>query len=31
MDLGFLELEHSMDLKHKRPATELGRYIKRGV
>ena len=29
MDLGFLDLGHSLDLEHKTPATELGRYIKR--
>ena len=25
----FLDLGHSLDLEHKAPATELGRYIKR--
>ena len=29
LDLGFLDLVHSLDLEHKSPATELGWYIKR--
>ena len=29
LDLGFLDLGHSLDLEHKTLATELGRYIKR--